>query len=544
MSIGIAQAMDAARLARVARARRRASPRRTAWGIGIAVLLIFVVTGGGRIVGSDEVTMFELSRALLHGRIAVSEGATLRGPDGRFYSKNAAGQAIAALPLTAIAEGVTRAAGVPGPRAVLAMRFGVSFFDAVIAAILLGVFYTTVRALGVRPWPSAAATLMLGFTTPLWVYAKSFMAEPLEALGLMLALGGAARAGAGDPRGARRAGLGAFLAISAKLSMLPLALVCLLPLTRRPRAWGWAIFGVVAALAGHAIYDLARFGTPFETGYGAQASLAAYTTPLLVGLYGLLLSSGKGVLWFAPALWLAFAGWRAVWARPERADPEIPPPAGFADAARRAAWGALAAWLVALLLYARFQHWAGDGSFGPRYLVPLLPLGFVLVGYALQGAGPMRRSVAAALAAIGLLVQIGGVAIYFGAQMREAGDYPYTLPIEHPRFMSDSHFNPRFTPIAGHWRMLIRNAGEHLRGERPTFDPSHAGESRLEIGAEDQARLLHALDFWWLYLVYAGLPARAVWLVAAVLAFAAAAALGRALALTATEARAEEPLGP
>ena len=136
MSIGIASAMDAARLARVSRARRHASPRRTAWGIGIAALLIFVVTGGGRIVGSDEVTMFELSRGLLHGRIAVSEGATLRGPDGRFYSKNAAGQAIAALPLTAIAEGVTRAAGVPGSRAVLAMRFGVSFFNALIAAIL------------------------------------------------------------------------------------------------------------------------------------------------------------------------------------------------------------------------------------------------------------------------------------------------------------------------------------------------------------------------------------------------------------------------
>ena len=51
--------------------------------------------------------------------------------------------------------------------------------------------------------------------------------------------------------------------------------------------------------------------------------------------------------------------------------------------------------------------------------------------------------------------QIGGVAIYFGAQMREAGDYPYTLPLGHPRFMSDSHFNPRFSPIAGHWRMLV-----------------------------------------------------------------------------------------
>jgi hypothetical protein len=154
------------------------------------------------------------------------------------------------------------------------------------------------------------------------------------------------------------------------------------------------------------------------------------------------------------------------------------------------------------------------------------------------------RALAWVLAAAGLLVQIGGVGIYFGAQMREAGDYPYTLPLEHPRFMSDSHFNPRFSPIAGHWRMLVRNAGEHLRGEHPRIDASHAAESRLEISADDQQRLLHALDFWWLYLVYAGFPARAVWIVASAIALAGAALLGRALARIAGEARAGEPVWP
>ena len=37
---------------------------RTALALGLAAILTFALTGGGRIVGSDEVTMFELARAM------------------------------------------------------------------------------------------------------------------------------------------------------------------------------------------------------------------------------------------------------------------------------------------------------------------------------------------------------------------------------------------------------------------------------------------------------------------------------------------------
>src|SRR5262249_34572153 len=144
----------------------------------------------------------------------------------------------------------------------------------------------------------------------LWVYAKSFMAEPLQALGLLLALAGAALA---DDLAWRRAGaLGVLLAVSVKLSMLPLALLALLPLRSRLRLAAPFAVALAVPIGRRLASNVARFGTPLETGYGAQATPAAYTTPLWVGLYGLLLSSGKGVLWFAPAIVLAFAGWRAV----------------------------------------------------------------------------------------------------------------------------------------------------------------------------------------------------------------------------------------
>ena len=485
---------------------------RTAWRLALAAFLIYAASGGGRVVGSDEVTMLEVSRAMLHGRIDVPPGATQQGLGGRSYSKNAAGQAVLALPLTGAAELVAHFA--PPAKRTLATRALVSFFNAIVTALLLAAFYSAVRSLGAGGRGAFGATLLLGFTTPLWVYAKSFMAEPLEALGLLLVLSGSARARAGQGAGPRLAALGVLLAVSSKLSVLPIAIAGLAPLASAPRStWRWPLAGLALALAGHGLYDVARFGTPFETGYGAQASPSAFTTPLWVGLYGLTFSSGKGVMWFAPALWLAGAGVRDMLRRRET---EAGTPVEVARTLT--AWSALLACGVALLLYARFQHWAGDGSFGPRYLVPILPIAFIPVAFALDrfaaDARPWRRTAAALLGALGLAITIGGVAIYFGAQMREAGDYPYTLPLDHPHFMESSHFNPRFSPILGHWSMLKRNVGLHLSGDAPRLSaarpaptgPADAPDARLGIDEADQKQLLNGLDFWWAYAAYAGWP--------------------------------------
>jgi hypothetical protein len=210
---------------------------------------------------------------------------------------------------------------------------------------------------------------------------------------------------------------------------------------------------------------------------------------------------------------------------------------------RRRALGMLAvaivlAWLFALSLYGRFQHWAGDGSYGPRYLVPLLPLGFLPVAFALDRMADARRALALALAALGLVVAIGGVAIYFGAEMREIGDYPYRLPLDHPRFMESSHFDPHDAPPIVHWRMLRRNLGEHLAGHAPRLDGAAPGprDPRTGLGAADQRAMLHGLDFWWAYAAYEGLPAAPLAAIALLLAALGAGGLLRA----ARDATAEE----
>lgn len=514
----------------------RSETRRTALWVFVFALLVYIVSGGGRIVGSDEVSMLELSRGLLAGHVWVPEGATLKGQGGRDYTKNAAAQAVLALPLVAAGETAARLAHLDEQRTRLAVRFLASFFNAFICALLLAACYAAARRLGASRRAALLTTLTLGFATPLWVYSKSFMAEPLEALGLLLALYGASMSGTPSQRGMtpeRVAALGAFIAISAKLSMLPLTCGALVPLLAVPRrSWRWPAAGVALALAGHALYNAARFGTALETGYGAQATPAAYTTPILVGLYGLLLSSGKGLAWFAPAAWFVPAALRDGWRESRRAE-ATRSRFGMGTPRGRLCVGALATTVLALLLYSRFQHWAGDGSYGPRYLVPLLPLMLLCVGPALAGwrkAIPRSKLRLALFAlALGAFVQVGGVAIYFGAQMREAGDYPYALPLEDPHFMSDSHFNPRYSPVAGSWRMLWRNAGEHMSGQAPRLDmhadttgtpaSPNARDARTGLSAAEQRSLLHGLDFWWLYLGYAGVggmaPLALAWLLAA-----------------------------
>lgn len=508
-----------------------ATPRAVAIRLGVAVALLFAATAGGRITASDEYTMYRLTESLItRASVSVEAGNAERGPDGRLYPKAGLGQALAAIPF--YAAGRVAAAAFPPARRDLVVRAVTSLLNPVVSGALAAVLFLLFLAFGASPrgaflW--AVATLV---ATPLWVYGKSFLTEPLLALGLVAGLYGAVRfREGGAPGHAFLAGFAWGFTVLVKYALLPAVILLGLPFlpafARRARA-AWPAAAALAACALLAVaYNAARTGSPFGTGYGRQATASAFTTPLFVGLYGLLLSSGKGLVWFAPLTVLV--------------------PAAYAAARRRLGAPVIGIALACAgmtLVYAMFEHWAGDGSWGPRYLVPFVPLLLSLVVAADASQpwrGRERRLLVLSLAIAGLLVQVGGVGIYFGAQMREAGDYPYTRSLSDPSFMAESHFNPARTPIAGHARMLVRNTGAHLAGEWPVITPgstpwaapagtpggpgavSTVERERLAVPPAQVAGLTRGLDFWWAYAAYAGLP-RAPLLVAFALLLAAAGA--------------------
>ncbi len=463
--------------------------------------LVYAVTMSGTIASSDGHTIFLLTRSIAErGALDVPGGNTLPGVGGQAYTKAGIGQALLGLPAYFVASRVVDAVPALEKKREAVQKFTIQSMAPLVGALVCLLFLGLLRAEGVPPRTALLGTLLLGLATPVWVYSKTYTAETWLMLCLLAAFASVVRfRRTGSVSSAALAGAACGLAVLIKVAMaLPVvafAVYFLFFLRDRkggPAAFAAAAAPLLAAAAGILLYNHARFGSFMQSGYGVEQTSSAYGTPLLVGLYGLLFSSGKGVFLFAPPLLLLFA-LAGRYARAHRAEFVL----------------AVGVVVPSLLLNARFRAWGGDGSWGPRYLVPFLPILMIPAATMLAESGRARRW-AAALLTLGVLAQWGGVSIHFGSYLREAGEYPYQRAFEDPRFLEDTHWVPNFSPLAGHWRMFSRNFAEHLKGEWPRVTMGSAdaapenGAVRIALSGADKERLLHGIDFWFLYLMYVG----------------------------------------
>jgi hypothetical protein len=115
------------------------------------------------------------------------------------------------------------------------------------------------------------------------------------------------------------------------------------------------LIGTLPAFAALAADNVLHTGSPFATGYGAEA--AAFSNPLGTGLAGLLISPGRGILLFSPFLAFSLIGFAMAWRKP-------------GDALLRALSLGCAAELLA---YSKWHAWTGGWCFGPRFLADMMP---------------------------------------------------------------------------------------------------------------------------------------------------------------------------
>jgi hypothetical protein len=128
--------------------------------------------------------------------------------------------------------------------------------------------------------------------------------------------------------------------------------------------------GLVAGIVPLLVYNWIAYGSPIEQGYGAKP----FDTPVLEGLYGLLLSPSRGLFIYEPWAILGIAG--LVIAR-------------FANTTRgpislRIA-DLLFAWPVLLLVYATYAEWWGGRVFGPRFLDDAAPILIIGLAWGVRG---------------------------------------------------------------------------------------------------------------------------------------------------------------
>ena len=141
-------------------------------------------------------------------------------------------------------------------------------------------------------------------------------------------------------------------------------------------------------------YNNLRFGSYFDDGKLRAELSRAY--PLfgnpLAGILTLLVSPGKSILLYSPPLLLGLLGMRNLWRR----HPGV-------------AFGILSSSVVLVLFLSCISFVGGDWCWGPRYLVPLLPLW--ALGFPFLTGVNLRRSVRNGIIGLGLLIQILGLSV-------------------------------------------------------------------------------------------------------------------------------------
>lgn len=226
-------------------------------------------------------------------------------------------------------------------------------------------------------------TFAVTFATPVWYYSRTFFTEPyLWALGAIgLALLARGRSGAA----AVAFGLLPWIKDTAALFAAGFLLLVLLIRERRET---WTAAAVLAASAALFVgKNLLLYGAPFVTfqpfRYGSW----------LEGTLGLVAGPSHGLLWFAPVLLLA----PAAVGRGNRGG--VPAPAPTI---------AVAAFLLYFAVTASWIDWGGGSGYGPRLLVPALPLLAVPLGLAWRRHGHRRafRLVLITLTAAGFGVNL------------------------------------------------------------------------------------------------------------------------------------------
>jgi len=457
---------------------------------------------GGRIASSDETATFLLVESIVHrGSLDVPPGIIQNGSfhNGKFYIWYEIGQSLLAIPLYLTGYAITSLIDLPPAMKILVLKACMGTFNAFIGALYAVCMFLFSQKLGYKLRTSLLLTVGLCVSTFAFPYLKTFLREPLLALALLgtcyflhqwsinttsqrfLLLAGILT------------GIGVLTRTAFIINVLPMVFFIFAmvwnienKIDKAIRASIMYLLPIFMAGLGILWYNYARFGNPFDLGY--QSAGISFDIPFYVGLYGLLLSSGKSFFLFAPLTIVGIVGLQMLFRK---------------RVVSVYLWIAIIA--INLLFYSKYYAWGGDGSWGPRYLLSLLPFFVLPVGEIIEKGQKISKIVISTLILIGVIFQLAGTSIYAGTYLREIGEFPYTRSFTEPEFLYKAHFIPNYSPIVGHWRMALHNFKEHLSGNIPTIQLNEdAQATRIPIQEENTSSLRHTFDYWFCYPLYVG----------------------------------------
>ena len=244
-----------------------------------------------------------------------------------------------------------------------------SWVNPLLVALTGALTFRTAGHLGAPRRPAILIAIAIVLGSPLFFYARADFAQPLATflmLGIIaLLIDGfqRRRVWPGLMTGAVALAILTRQADGLMIAVVALFVLCLplgdwRPFRDARRLGSEVVLGVLVGMAATLVLDVIRFGSPLNFGYSPD-----FSGSIKWGMIGELVSPGRGLLWYFPLLALAPFGVWVLWRRGFRHEIAI-----------------LVLPVIAYLpVYAKYAA-LGAWDWGPRYLVPLVPLLGLLAG--------------------------------------------------------------------------------------------------------------------------------------------------------------------
>jgi hypothetical protein len=347
---------------------RSLSDNRLAVVIVLLLFGVYLATMGGHTYSIDDETYLAGAKALVHHRTVIQPNPDIASTIALVRHKNGLGTTAAPIgTLLLFAPGVVLgkvfSLWFAGPSREEASRLVYLASNSAITAITAGLLLLLCRRLGASRRAAVLLAVSFGLGSFAWPHSKTGFSEPGTGLMLTAALLILVKHWQKPTRwtpfwvGALAGCVG--LTRSTALLFVPVFAAMVVVgsggLGYRARVRSLALFcigGIPPAFA-FCANSWFRFGSLLDNGYPALG----FTTPLPEGIFGLFLSPGKGLLWFAPICITALFAFRLSF-----------------NAQRRYAVTVGLIVVAHIAVYARFAVWSGEAAFGPRYMLPLLPM--------------------------------------------------------------------------------------------------------------------------------------------------------------------------